>query len=285
MIALLTLATVAGGLALALAAARAERALRLWGRPARGAWAVALAATLALPAVTLWLSPVVGDALLTLAAAGGAPATIPGLLELPAVVVHAARTPAVDWLAWLDRALALVWIGAAVGGLLALVRAARTLRRAARDWRADAVDGVPVAVSADLGPAVLGVRRPRIVLPSWALGLERPLRARVLRHEAEHARAGDTALLLAAAALVALTPWNPAAWWIARRQRRAVEIDCEARVLRAHPDVSRYGLLLLAVAQRRDAAPLPALAALSALAPARSDLARRIEAMRERQVG
>jgi hypothetical protein len=50
--------------------------------------------------------------------------------------------------------------------------------------------------------------------------------------------------------LVAL-PWNLPLWLMARRLRRAIELDCDARVLARYPDVQRYGRVLLAVAQRR----------------------------------
>lgn len=298
MIALLMLAAIVGGGAAALAAAAAEGALRLWRRPARAAWVAALALTALLPLAAPIAAPLAG-ALLAPGAApvgasdDGARTAADGMRILPAVVVRAGGAP--------DRALALaraaleradgpllaLWGATSALALLALVRGVRTLRRAARAWSPDVVDGVAVAVAPDLGPAVLGVARPRIVLPAWALSLDRPLRALVLRHEQEHARAGDPALLMAGALLVTAMPWNPAAWWIARRLRAAIEIDCDARVLRAHPDVTRYGLLLLAVAQRRDQrrASLPALAALSALAPAPTDLERRIATMRARPLG
>ncbi|MGZ8493610.1 MAG: TonB family protein [Gemmatirosa sp.] len=295
MTALLMLAALAGGTAAALGAGAAERALRLWQRPARGAWAVALGLTLLLPVGAPIAARLASVAVAARAAASAerARSAPDGMRILPAVVVRAAGAPdralqlARDVAARSDRPLALLWIATSALALLALGGGVRTLRRAARGWTDDVVDGVPVAIAPDLGPAVLGVTRPRIVLPTWTLALERPLRALVLRHEVEHARAGDPALLMAGALLVAAMPWNPAAWWIARRLRAAIEIDCDARVLRAHPDVTRYGLLLLAVAQRRDQArvALPALAALSALAPAPTDLERRIATMRARPVG
>jgi TonB family protein len=295
MIALLMLAAVLGGTAAALGAGAAERALRLWRRPARGAWAAALALTLLLPIGAPTAARLASAAVAPRAAgpADVARSAPNGMRILPAIVVREAGAPgralvlARTAVARVERPLAGLWIATSTLALLALLRGVRTLRRAARGWTSEVVDGVPVAVAPDVGPAVLGVARPRIVLPTWALALERPLRALVLRHEQEHARAGDPALLLAGALLVTAMPWNPAAWWIARRLRAAIEIDCDARVLRAHPDVTRYGLLLLAVAQRRDQARamVPALAALSALAPAPTDLERRITTMRARPVG
>ena len=294
MIALLMLAAIVGGAAAALGAGAAEGALRLWRRPARGAWVAALAVTALLPLAAVLVAPraaMLARALVAAApTAQGRSGPIP-VHELPAVVVLATGAAGVDLLTVarealtaLERPLTLLWLATSALALLVLWRGVRALQRAARAWTPEVVDGVAVAVAPDLGPAVLGVRRPRIVLPAWALALERPLRALVLRHEQEHARAGDPALLMAGALLVAAMPWNPAAWWIARRLRAAIEIDCDARVLRAHPDVTRYGLLLLAVAQRRDRAraAVPALAALSALAPSPTDLERRIATMRAR---
>jgi TonB family protein len=282
-------ATLVGGCAAALAATAAERGLRLWGRPARGAWAAALVVTALLPIGAAAFAPAAAQLarealLLGSARAAALPSGPSDVLELAPVVVRAAGGVALGDLRWLDLPLALLWGGSAALGVAFLWRTGRTLQAAARGWEARVVDGIRVEVTSYFGPAVLGVSPPRIAVPGWALTLERPLRTLVLRHELEHARAGDPALVVAGAALVALMPWNPAAWWIARRLRAAVEIDCDARVLRAHPDVTRYGTLLLAVAQRGVPRAPHALAALAALAPARSDLARRIEAMRARPV-
>src|SRR5690606_7418126 len=122
---------------------------------------------------------------------------------------------------------------------------------------------------------VVGIWRGRIVLPTWLLELGAPLRALVLRHEGEHLRARDPGLLAIAAIALLIQPWNPALWWQFRRLRLAIELDCDARVLRGGADLERYGLLLLAVGQRtrRHLATVPA------LAEDRTLLARRIAIM------
>ena len=89
--------------------------------------------------------------------------------------------------------------------------------------------------------------------------------------------ARDPYLLYFAAIAVALMPWNPALWYAARRLRLAIELDCDARVLRRHPSPETYGMLMLAIAQRR-AAPPPLFAAL--LSEPATQLERRILAMR-----
>jgi TonB family protein len=116
-----------------------------------------------------------------------------------------------------------------------------------------------------------------IVLPAWALTLDTPLRALVLRHEEEHRRARDPALILFTTVMASLLPWHAALWWQASRLRLAIEMDCDARVLRTQPESTRYGLLLLAIAQQRsnNAALLGA-----ALSERTSNLERRIVAMR-----
>ncbi|MEX0892939.1 MAG: M56 family metallopeptidase, partial [Gemmatimonadota bacterium] len=97
----------------------------------------------------------------------------------------------------------------------------------------------------------------------WALQLAPPLRTLMLEHEAEHLRAGDPRLLGGGLLLVALLPWNPVAWWQLRRLRLAIEVDCDARVLRRRPDARTYGDLLLAMGARTRRMPLAAAAAFS----------------------
>jgi hypothetical protein len=48
--------------------------------------------------------------------------------------------------------------------------------------------------------------------------------------------------------LIAL-PWNPVVWVLRRRLQRAIELDCDTRVLSARVNARAYGALLLKVAQ------------------------------------
>lgn len=157
------------------------------------------------------------------------------------------------------------------------LRAAWRLNRMRRSWQERVVDGIPVLLSDDVGPAVLGVRRPRAVLPRWTLELDAPLRALVLGHEAEHVCARDPLLLAFGLACTILVPWQPWLWLQLRQLRLAVETDCDSRVLARSPNVRRYGSLLLFVGQRA-AFPRPALA-LAGVLSLESHLARRITAM------
>jgi len=181
----------------------------------------------------------------------------------------------------IDRALLAVWI---VGSLLLvarLVHGSMRLDATRREWKRGRVNGVRVQISENVGPAVVGLRSMDVVVPEWILSLDESLRAIVLRHEEEHRLARDPYLLFGASALVALMPWNVALWIQARRLRLGIEMDCDTRVLRAHPSPERYGMLILTIAQRKSVAP-----ALFApmLSEPKTNLEQRIRAMRTTKV-
>ena len=175
-----------------------------------------------------------------------------------------------------DRALIGLWIALSAVLLAHLITAVRMLRRSRTEWRPANVDGIAVRLSSNIGPAVVGLHPMDVVLPEWIMSLDAPLRALVLRHEEEHRSARDPYLLFASAIAVALMPWNLALWAQAKRLRLAIEMDCDARVLRVHPSPERYGLLMLTIAQRRSIAPMFA----PMLSEPTSQLERRIVAMR-----
>ena len=269
----------------AAAAAALERVLRLWERPVRLAWAAALVVTVLAPAALLVLpkllvSPdggavVLGD-VVALGAPTGEVSATPSRFDSLREAVAASLGAAAGSLAPLDRPLLAGWAALSHLPAGALAASAVRLRRRRRWWRRAVVDGMPVLVAPDAGPAVMSGGDRRIVLPSWALALDAPLRALVLRHEAEHLRAGDPRLLLGGVLALVLMPWSPAVWWQVRRLRLAVELDCDRRVLRGGGDVERYGLLLLAVSQRGGGMLRLAMPALS---EGTTDLERRIAAM------
>ena len=170
------------------------------------------------------------------------------------------------------------WV--AVSGFLLLVGATLALRLALRlrDWPERRVDGVAVRVSKQTGPAAMGLLRGQVVVPEWALSLPAAQRRLLVLHEAEHVRARDPQLALAGLVVCALVPWNLPLWWQLRRLRLAVEMDCDARVLRRAPDPRRYGSLLVTVGQRKAHLGL-------ALAESRSMLERRIRMITNRGGG
>jgi hypothetical protein len=125
------------------------------------------------------------------------------------------------------------------------------LARRRRTWRRTEIEGEAVLLAPMTGPAVIGTLRPQIVVPEWSLALSTEQRALMIEHERQHVRANDPLLLHAAAMVALLMPWNVAAWWLNRRLRLAVELDCDARVLARGHDLRAYGTLLLDVCARR----------------------------------
>ena len=230
-----------------VAAHALERVVVARGRPRRMLWAVAMTLSVALPVAT---------GLRRLSADENLPVTVvPFTITVPApeAIVPVAQTAQRG--EQIDRALLTLWAALSALLLVRLGAGIATLRKARRAWRREELDGMTVCVSPNVGPAVVGLRSMNVVLPEWILGLDVPLRALVLRHEQEHRSARDPYLLFGAATAVCLMPWNPAIWFQARRLRLAIELDCDARVLRAHPTPERYGLLMLTIAQRRSVAP------------------------------
>ena len=174
-----------------------------------------------------------------------------------------------------DMAARYLWAALSLGCVAFLARAAINIARRSRRWPTVDVGHTRVLVAPDVGPAVIGVFRPRVVVPQWTLSLDETSRDLMLRHEMEHVRARDPLLLLGATSIVVLIPWNPMSWLLLSRLRLAIEIDCDRRVLERVDRVSEYGRLLLMVsAHRTMRLPLAA-----SLGTRRSLLERRIKAM------
>ena len=173
------------------------------------------------------------------------------------------------------RSLPFLWAAATLALLVAFSLTVLRLRRARRHWRSHRVGDVPVLVSADAGPALVGLLHPVIVIPRWLLDQSAERQRLVVQHEDEHRRARDHVVLAVACVLVCLMPWNVALWWMLRRMRLAVELDCDARVLRRGAGARPYGEVLLEIAGRMSARPFGA----PALADTRTHLERRLIAM------
>jgi beta-lactamase regulating signal transducer with metallopeptidase domain len=128
-------------------------------------------------------------------------------------------------------------------------------RRQSGSRKPAVVDGVPIVVTDQLGPATVGLVRSRVLVPKWVLTLPAVQRRYVLRHEEEHRRSHDAHLLLFASILLLPMPWNLAMWWMLRRLALAVELDCDNRVVAALGDRPAYGELLLTVAEAASRGP------------------------------
>lgn len=253
-------ALLLGGAAWAL-----ERAALSHGAPTRWVWTGALGGA-ALPLVELFQPPVPAPA--TAAPREG---TAPPLLgaTFDRIVTPPALPPDLDPFA--AAGWGFLSLTAAVLLLFALLR----LRRARSGWTPIVVDGREVLLAEEAGPAVVGLFRTAVVVPRWVVSLPVRERRLVLAHEEEHRRAGDVPLLATATFLLVALPWNLPLWWIVRRLRLAVEVDCDRRVLADASDPRRYANLLLDMGRRGFMARIGALA----LARPAPHLERRIRIM------
>lgn len=161
-----------------------------------------------------------------------------------------------------DEVIGRAWVFVTVGlGSWALVSAGwvshvvRASRVRLRGSAPAAIDGVPVVITESLGPATVGILRSRVVLPRWVLALPDAQRQYIVRHEDEHRRSHDAALLFLGALAVILLPWNVALWWQVRRLSLAVEMDCDRRVVARLGNAHAYGSLLLKVAEASSRGP------------------------------
>jgi len=157
-------------------------------------------------------------------------------------VPPAARFPQVGaltvaLLAWAAGALALA------GRLLQQQRRfrrrlGRLQRRDARLWQASADD---------IGPVVIGLLRPRIVVPAdFDHRYDAQQRDLVLAHERVHLRRGDLPVNALACALRCLFWFNPLVHLAAAKLRLDQELACDAAVLARHPRAGRaYATALL----------------------------------------
>lgn len=227
-----------------VAAAASERALRARGSPVRGVWLAALLGSVAAPLLAAALG------------SGGAPArglivtglegVVPPMAALEGAAAQTAANAGID-LPGLDTALAALWGVTAVAALGWLGWSVLVLRRRLQELPSRAIGRVRWHVSDEAGPATLWsiTGAAHVLVPSWFRELDAEKRRLALAHEREHLRRGDSLVVGLAFFLAAAAPWCLPLWWQAIRLRRAVEIDCDRRVLAAGADPKRYGELLL----------------------------------------
>jgi beta-lactamase regulating signal transducer with metallopeptidase domain len=262
---------------LSAAAHALDRTAGLCRLPRRGVWAMAL--------LSSWILPL---AMIVHAnrAPVGAPASVrPALAQASMVqtdarsttqrvasVVFAPRWPAQPEL---DETLMAAWGSISCGLLMVWGATAFRLYRRSKGWPVARIDGVAVSITDAFGPAVFGYLRPRIVMTNAVLAQPERVRSIALKHEQSHIAARDPTLLLVALVLVFLAPWNMALWWQLRRLRFAIEVDCDARVLKDGVGPAAYGETLLSISQKSVPAPL----GMAALTEPTSQLEKRIRIM------
>ena len=273
---------------LMFAAHIAVRSVRAFGSGERFVWLAAMALALVISVTRFPLSTSEGEsdlakvsAPLSISADLAAATTgmtagsnpVASKLRLPTLGLRTFAVPAI--LTTFDKPLLFLWAAAALAWAWLLLSSGTRLRRERVTWQPLMMDETPVYVSHDVGPALFGIVRHSIVLPSWVVQLEPSRRRLILAHERQHARAADPMMLFAGAVGVMLQPWNAVTWLLFRRLRLAIETDCDARVLEASPDVRAYADLLLEIGERTLGGATP----MTALAEPNSILAKRIDLM------
>lgn len=230
------------------AAGLADRVLARLGRSRRGAWLGAIAVSALLP-LFAFFQPGFADAIMgTLARAIEVDTYSLRDLLLPLrehQYLFSLRLPDLTTLVFgvwlLGGCVVALWLGFG----------AWQLRRRRSGWERGELCGESCYVSREIGPAVAGIVRHRLVVPDWIFGLEAGEQEMVLAHEREHLRRRDPWMIGVAYAALFLFPWNPVLWWQVRRFRLALEMDCDRRVVAEGRDRARYSRLLVDVARRQ----------------------------------
>ena len=258
---------------LCAAALAAEFQARLRRTSTRWIWMVAIVASLMLPTIIASVS-------LQLADVFGLSASTKMVTIREVTLTHisparwlAADSTRVVTLRSLDPRMRQGWLLVSALLLAALLGSGTLLFWRIRTWRIATVAGTRVYVAPNVGPAVVGLLRSRIVVPDWLLNAPSSVQSAVIAHEQSHLEAGDPRLLTIALSLLVFMPWNLPLWWQLRRLRRAIEVDCDTRVLRQGLDPKSYGETLLNVGQRQSGY----LGSVAAMSESRSFLEQRIK--------
>src|SRR5688572_9482503 len=179
---------------LSVAALIAERIAILRRLPSRWIWVAALLSSLFLPMLFAWNAARVGDrpatTLVALAAQG-----VPPLYERSPIAWVGGDSAVVARRVTSDSWLLAGWSVLSALALATLAMGWMQVRRRLRSAVADEIGGLSVMVSEDVGPAVVGVIRPRIVVPRWLQQQDAATQEAVIAHEREHVLAQDIRVL------------------------------------------------------------------------------------------
>lgn len=272
--------TIAISALLVVAAHLVERLCVAFGRPSRSVWMAAIPMALLWPVFSAAVERIRPDS-------NEGPAVMSSILQtsfalpvaIPKEIEQSPRSSLVDILKPLDLPLALLWAAASLALVVGLLRMGTRARELKRGARPEIVSDEPVLFTHDVGPAVLGLVRYQILLPQWVTTLPASQKQLIVIHEREHVKAFDPLVIWSSAFAVALFPWNVALWYMMRRLRNSIELDCDLRVLELAPDVDAYTSLLVDVGERVSSSPGFA----AALTEGPSQLRRRIIAMTKSQ--
>ncbi|MFC5570086.1 TonB family protein [Lysobacter yangpyeongensis] len=202
-----------------------------------------------------WLVPVAIIAVLLPAARDGAvPPSVQVLMQavMPTTGSALDATSTADRSAWLFA----FWLAGACASALWFLGQQRAFRRVLGRVQARG-DGLFQAQSIAGLPAVMGVWRPRIVVPADFDDRYGPEERTLLReHERAHIRHGDLQSNALAVLLRCVFWFNPLLHAVARHFRHDQELACDQRVIARHPQARRcYGEAMLKT--QLAAQPLP----------------------------
>ncbi len=129
-------------------------------------------------------------------------------------------------------------------------------------------------------PCVMGVLRPRILIPKQLLGAGEggsETMRHVLLHELAHLKQGDIWFSWCWTIALAVHWYNPLLWWACRKITHDCEAACDAKVLESLPQSQRpvYGHSLLEILNRLQPTTLP-VPGMSAIAEKTTNLERRL---------
>lgn len=218
------------------------------------------------PAVSFVLRDVMTPAVIT----GPVPASIPQ------------STPDLSWV------LLAVWGAGAAIVLMSWWRQWRPIRAALRRARALALDssygadGLTVLSSPLMPePGVVGIRRPRLLLPAGIVERLTTAQLRALiAHERCHIRCQDNLVAAIHMVVEALFWFHPAVWWIEARLVAERERACDEAVLRAGSRPQDYAEGILEVCRQSIGMRLTCVAGVSG-----SNLRARVEAIIRQEIG
>ena len=128
-------------------------------------------------------------------------------------------------------------------------------------------------------PAVIGVRRPSVIVPADAMSWTAERLRLVLLHECAHVRRRDALLQVIASLATAAYWWHPLTWVAARRIVRERELACDDLVVATGTSGSDYASHLIDIARALKPSRQPAMAALAMARP--SELEGRLIALLE----
>jgi beta-lactamase regulating signal transducer with metallopeptidase domain len=240
-------------LTLSAAALASERAAKVRRAATRWVWIASLIGSLLLPAVMTTASIPLPKALASNTTFTSAPIALRNTtsIPMPPMLLDLSDAQPYEASVRMDTVIRDIWIAISLLMALCLVASSMLLHRRKRGWRERVLCDEQVLVAPDAGPAVVGLWRSRIVVPAWLLQACEQQQQCTIAHERSHLRARDPQLIALALMLLVLLPWNALLWWQFRRLRRAIEVDCDARVLQSGHDVTAYCETLIQVGQRQ----------------------------------